>query len=55
MTAISINPNIWSIVSGHLLQTRSKKEQAAFLFGRYEADLSTIQIIDHSPRKAATT
>jgi hypothetical protein len=47
MTAININPNIWGIVSRHLLQTRSEKEQAAFLFGQYEADLSTIRVIDH--------
>jgi hypothetical protein len=47
MTAIAINPNIWSNICRHLLQTRSEKEQAAFLFGRCEADPSAIQIIDH--------
>jgi hypothetical protein len=47
MTAISINPNVWSVVSRHLLQTRSEKEQAVFLFGQSEPDQSTIRIIDH--------
>jgi hypothetical protein len=46
MIAISINPDIWNLVSGHLLQTSSEKEQPAFLFGRYEPDQSAIRIID---------
>lgn len=47
MTTISIDPHNWNLVSRHLLQTHLEKEQAAFLFGRYEAQGGRIQIIDH--------
>jgi hypothetical protein len=47
MTTVSINPHIWNAVSRHLSQANSEKEQAAFLFGRYEVHQRTIQIIDH--------
>src|SRR5882757_7436069 len=47
MTTISIDPHIWNTVSRHLLVTRSEKEQASFLFGRYEIHQGNIQIIDH--------